>query len=218
MVKRPILFSAPMVRAILAGTKTQTRRVISRPLKNPGWTAYRYFGPSTNNPKCISRAIECGPDYPDDKTDQVLCPFGQAGDLLWVREAFAHQYRDNIEPTCRSPEDVAYRADGLTPDPYVYGHWKPSIHMPRWASRITLEVTGIRVEKLQDISEADSIAEGVERVGDRFKGYLPLVTGEHYDPALAKTSYSQLWESINGLGSWKADPWVWVVEFKRLPS
>lgn len=88
MKERPIPFSAPMVRALLAGTKTQTRRVIARPLQNPGWTTYRYFGPSVNNPTCTSKAIECGPDYPDGKEDQVLCPYGAAGDRLWVREAW----------------------------------------------------------------------------------------------------------------------------------
>ncbi len=103
-------------------------------------------------------------------------------------------------------------------DDEVTSRCKPSIHMPRWASRLTLEITAVRVERLQDISEADAIAEGVERVGDRFKQYMPMFDGSAYNPALAKSSYSQLWESINGPGSWAANPWVWVVSFRRVTA
>lgn len=169
MKERPILFSAPMVRAILDGRKTQTRRVVK--LRNG-----QYMPPS-------------------EKADingwrQMLrnCPYGQPGDRLWVRETHFDAKRLN-------EGRILYRADG---DVSRFG-WTPSIHMPRSASRITLEVTGVRVERLQDISEADAVAEGV--------------VWEQGQTAI--NVFETLWESINGAGSWDANPWVWVVEFKR---
>ncbi len=177
MADRPILFSAPMVRALLAGTKTQTRRVAT--------------------PK---RSIE-------PMTDE--CPYGAPGDRLWVREAFMHEPADycweaSVSIPCR-PEVTVYRSDHDAGESRGAG-WKPSIHMPRALSRITLEITGVRVERLWQISEADARAEGAapsdyERGFDNWGGVL----------------YRKLWEQINGPGSWDANPWVWVVEFKRVP-
>ncbi|AFU45428.1 hypothetical protein C380_08630 [Acidovorax sp. KKS102] len=208
MKERPILFSRPMVRALLDGSKTQTRRVV-KPQPDtahdgePYWFigGYRVWG------------YRPAPAVPLRAGGNPLpCPYGQRGDRLWVRESFAHMYRDNAQPEKRAPEDVAYMADNLTPDPYVYGSWKPSIHMPRWASRITLEVTNVRVERLQDISEADAMAEGsppshpsIDRISREF-GYADF----------PRSWYAQLWDQINGAGAWAANPWVWVVEFRRL--
>ena len=190
MTEHPILFSAPMVVAILEGRKTQTRRIISRQLQHPGWTAYRYFGPSKNDPACRSMAIECGPDYPDDNNDQVLCPYGAAGDRLWVRETWTQNYNQLI----------AFRADGEDANDMP---WRPSIFMPRWASRITLEVIGVRVERLQRIRSEDALAEGI--VPTDSPVWFPVDEFQH------------LWDQINAKRApWASNPWVWVVEFRRV--
>ena len=212
--ERPILFTGPMVRALLDGSKTQTRRAIKRPLQNPGWTSYRYFGPSENNPPCQSRAIECGPDYPDGKEDQVMCPYGTAGDRLWVREAWSHDAQ-SLEQCRTAHEDAMgggsygpyYRATESAPDTL---RWKPSIHMPRWASRLTLEITSVRVESLQDISRADAIAEGAPPSHPS----INQISREFGFADFSRSWYGQLWDQINGPGSWAANPWVWVIEFK----
>jgi hypothetical protein len=145
----------------------------------------------------------------------VLCPYGQPGDRLWVREAFIHEPADyvweaSVSIPCR-PATTVYRADAGDPRG---GRWTPSIHMPRSLSRITLEVTAVRVERLQDISEADAIAEGIERRGPGWAWYS--------DPKAYTmqpiVSYCDLWEQINGPGSWDANPWVWVVEFNRVEA
>lgn len=221
MTERPILFSAPMVRAILAGTKAQTRRVIKRPLRCPEWTAYRYFGPSKNDPTCRSMAIECGPDYPDDASDQVLCPYGGAGDRLWVRETFA-KIDGQTQPWIETDYRATYEhGDRLGDALGLKKRWTPAIHMPRAASRLTLEITGVRVERLQDISEADAIAEGVGNVivsdggESRWMNYAdPGSKANAFGDA--RRSYRSLWDSINGPGSWNANPWVWIVEFSRV--
>ena len=182
MNQRPILFSAPMVRAILDGNKTQTRR-ICKPAQ--------FFS--------LSKVVEVpdpqergqvynGSHFGDEDGEvQFACPYGGRGDRLWVRESFSpYEHR----------EGCWYWADGN-----IAAHDctkpKPSIHMPRWASRITLEITGVRVERLQDISEADAISEGT-----------PFPCGGWVG------GYQKLWESIHGPGSWDLNPWVWVVEFK----
>lgn len=189
MKERPILFSAPMVRALLDGAKTQTRRVVKPQPDSisPDGMPARFFH---------QRAIGSG--YPV----QIRCPYGQPGDRLWVREAWAPKA---IDPECTT---VAYRAT----DDECNGPWKPSIHMHRWASRIDLEVTGVRVERLQDISQSDARAEGappshpsIDRVSREF-GYADF----------PRSWYAQLWEQINGAGSWDANPWVWAVSFRRI--
>jgi hypothetical protein len=133
---------------------------------------------------------------PEWRSLHTLCPYGQPGERLWVRETHAHIYKGNVTPATRRHDDVAYKADGFAVDEYVYGPWKPSIHMLRWASRITLKVTGVRVERLGDLSESDARAEGVQSVAE----------------------FKELWASINGPGSWAANPWVWAVSFKRLAA
>jgi hypothetical protein len=187
MKERPILFNAPMVRALLAGAKTQTRRVakgLALEWLSEGFT----------------------PEFVADYQNR-LCPYGQPGDRLWVRETWA-------QPTSLDPGPTFYRADYPSGVPRGFQNvppaseitWKPSIHMPRALSRITLEIVSVRVERLQDISEVDAIAEGcvssINLPGGRF----------------ANENYAWLWEQINGDGSWEANPWVWVVEFKRVEA
>ena len=220
MGERPILMSAPMVRAILDGTKTQTRRAIRKQFAADAEPAEV----AATSPEGWQISGHSGLWWDDAGAcidDAIRCPFGQPGDRLWVRE------------TCRAEElpdwtdGVRYLADdGFVPienteeaaEQWVklgsYGmkfsgspecRVVPSIHMPRWASRLLLEITGVRVERLQDISEADARAEGCQ---------LVQAGGTVIDRA--SDQYAALWETINGPGSWDANPWVWVVEFKRV--
>ena len=198
--ERPILFSGDMVRAILDGRKTMTRRVVKiaqhpqaervQHFEGLRWDWLRYDGLRLSTFKC---------------------PFGKTGDRLWVRETFRLSDPNDCacyEPCrCRSGQPM-YRADGHYHD--MEYKWKPSIYMPRWSSRITLEVTGVRVERLQDISEEDAQAEGA-----------PLELGVLERTILGakaryRSGFVRLWESINGPGSWDANPWVWCVSFKRV--
>ena len=204
MSKRPIIFSAPMVRAILEGRKTQTRRVVKpQPdsLSTDG-VPTRFFH---------KRAIGSGYQV------QISCPYGAPGDRLWVRET---HWMDRRDPTmvamdldgyvvARSGYETGQACDVTQLSRHEFWRKRPSIHMPRWASRILLEVTAVRVERLQDISEADAAAEGWMR--------RPEVSDDpqvHHDAA--RDWFSDLWESINGPGSWEANPWVWVIEFRRV--
>jgi hypothetical protein len=203
MKEHPILFSAPMVRALLDGSKTQTRRVVKpQPI---------YDGRFAGNWKIVGKngheAATCSPLVGE------LCPHGRQDDRLWVRENFADLRGTGVEhrPDPSGPlKRYAFAADhppGSNGDEArkEFGvKWKPSIHMPRAASRITLEITGVRVERLQDISEADAVAEGV-------RNSLHMPGGR-----FANENFAHLWWAINGDGSWEANPWVWVVEFKRV--
>lgn len=202
MKERPILFSAPMVRAILAGTKTQTRRVWKLP-RGCSW----YAGHGGEAAGMVQD--DDGPAW--WHVSEQRCPYGQPGDRLWVREAWRALRRfDSMPPLdIEWRSMVAYEADTPTGDyrqaPHGrMGKLRPPIHMPRWASRITLEVTGVRVERLQDISSEDSLAEGI----------YPTSTGLY--PGSPRAAYRNFWEAINGPGSWDTNPWVWVVEFRRL--
>jgi hypothetical protein len=185
MKERPILFSAPMVRAILEGRKTQTRRVAKQ-------TANGHLKQLGGHRRW----------HPADPEARLASPYGQPGDRLWVREAWAYYGGDEYLYQQQN-ECVWYRAHDIG-DPVPGVRWRPSIHMPRWASRITLEVTGVRVERLQDISEADAVAEGIEAPPPADPVDMPV------------WRYRQLWGAINGPKSWQANPWVWVVEFKRV--
>lgn len=194
IVHRPILFSGPMVRAILEGRKTQTRREV-KAINHDSFEVFTAADPS-------------GFWGFDAKNDPVLCvhsPYGEVGDRLWVRESFA---------VC-ADNNIFYRADGK-PDPWDGVKWKPSIHMPRLASRITLEITGVRVERLNAISEDDAKAEGTENRSDLAWGH----GGQGDDMARwavdhgHRYAFCHLWDSINGDGAWSLNPWVWVVEFK----
>ena len=216
MKERPILFSALMVRALLAGTKTQTRRVV-KPQFAMDAVPEEMCATNERGHQITGHSGLWWCAAEGDADVARRCPYGQPGDRLWVRECF-----------CEDPLSfgVLYRADGELDEPALNagGKWRPSIHMPRWASRITLEVTGVRVERLQDISEADAIAEGIEE-GIPAAG-TDIRVWKNYSPNKKDTpwlvwplsSYFSLWQSINGPGSWDVNPWVWVVEFKRLNS
>ena len=219
--ERPILFNADMVNAILDGRKSQTRRVVKpQPPSGiqsdlPGWNA-------------LARR----------------CPYGKPGDRLWVRETWgvvSHMFDANGDRHEWNPDrpakaihempfgqgfyhgHVIYAADGgfeWAGDDDGGGEprsaWKPSIHMPRLASRITLEIVSVRVQRLKDISKLDAEAEGVQRDEDMWKDYLhPTDCHFAFD---ARTSFATLWQSINGAESWDSNPWVWVVEFKRVEA
>jgi len=214
MKERPILFSGPMVRAILDGRKTQTRRVLKdAPPRTTQWLnglerdAYRWWPAN-------------GSDYTGDS---VLCPYGAPGDRLWVRETWclAHpDYHDtDKEAGTRPVKDGRFCFYAATDDVDTGdgSPWKPSIYMPRWASRLSLAVTAVRVERLQAISEVDAQAEGV----DRYAGACdhPRFGCDEVD-CLGQThraSLAALWDAINGdRAAWASNPWVWVIEFKRI--
>jgi len=208
MNEHPILFSAPMVRAILEGKKTQTRRVIKP------------------QPKCPSLLFYVDDrEWRDGDGTHLKCPYGVPGDQLWVREAWARSQRlDRLPPRkleflTANPDfpksTIYYRADscdGINP---LRGKWRPSIHMPRWASRLTLEVAGVRVERLQNITEEDVFAEGCNLHHPPDPNVLP--TPEEYG-SWHIPLFVNLWNSLNakrGFG-WETNPWVWVVTFKEI--
>ena len=204
MMDRPILFSAPMIRAILEGRKTQTRRVI----KDTGFYAIDgHHGAETAKRERAALATRC--------------PYGQPGDRLWVREAFQPLFADGVENHWETDWKtgkgyaISYPAtDGiheyLDADDNLTDACKPSIHMPRWASRILLEITAVRVERLQDISEADAQAEGAPFELGELERLILGAKAKH------RSGFVRLWQSINGEQSWHENPWVWVVEFKRV--
>lgn len=200
MKERPILFSGPMIRAILAGNKTQTRRVV-KPQPAGAWAA----------------------------PGKTSCPYGQPGDRLWVRESTHRRPMLNLltgEPLADKYDGGAYTADGadvLTPEGFDLAWWYsrkscPSIHMPRFACRLVLEVTRVRVERLQAISYMDALAEGAFDAA-AFVGQECTDTGESADELARRLQWPQrafreLWCSINGASAWDTNPWVWVVEFR----
>ena len=226
MKERPILFSGAMVRALLADAKTQTRRIVKA--RDLEWMD-----------------VHQGLREPDNAE---RCPYGQPGDRLWVRETWqvaretldyetggeydVFEWTDELgDPRLHLNGDARfgmkaglfYVADGEHKNPSVFYNltgidnktilrpreitWRPSIHMPRWASRITLEVTGVRVERLRACNEVDAIAEGAP-----WAACGAPQEGSH------KAGFAQLWEQINGHGSWEANPWVWVIEFKAIEA
>ena len=192
MKEHPILFSTPMVQAILEGRKTQTRRVIKakglslNPLSHDYATSGKYVNGS---------AIFIG-----DRgiSNPVKCPYGQVGDKLWVRETW-HPFK-NSDTYKKSKDKCLYKVDGQL----TLLKWKPSIFMPRWASRITLEITDIRVQRLWEITDEDAKAEGIGATE-------PLVFNDSY-----KDSYAWLWDKINKKHVWILNEFVWVISFKRV--
>ena len=218
MKERPILFSGSMVRAILSGAKTQTRRVV----KIPPHIAHGELS--------LTRMQDSYPDgtrpiWGDDYEPNLFSTrnrFGRMGDWLWVRETWNVVPVGRPAPLCgtdgipKSLPDgwgVMYQASGDCCTKLV--GWRPSIHMPRWASRITLEIVSVRVERLNEITEEDAKAEGLDIVSDGGArcGIMGLPESWSDDP---RVSYQALWESINGPGSWDANPYVWVIEFRRV--
>lgn len=199
MRERPILFSGPMVRAILEGRKTQTRRVMT-PQPDDSTPGYWAWSPR--------KGVSSG-----KVGAYVWGPYGVSGDRLWVRETYRlradQDHKKPIEDWWKSGASW-YEADGpCTPSGCGGGAGKlrPSIHMPRWASRLTLEVTGVRVEQLNKISEDDAKAEGVDPYEWPGGPANPHAVG----------AFRELWDRINGKRHpWSSNPWVWVVEFKRI--
>jgi hypothetical protein len=206
MKEHPILFSGEMVRAILAGTKTQTRRIVK--LDQEANTVHEWD----------DGRWEFGKEFDDGSGEmcQLLsCHYGQPGDWLWVRETW--QDIDNIHGGLTT----LYRADGnseYTDDFMARMKWQAPIFMPRSRSRLTLEVVSIRVERVQEISEDDVISEGVVLTPKslKFNELLPALQ-DHYR-SIAKGSYRDLWDRINAKRgySWESNPWTWVIEFKRI--
>ena len=211
MKERPILFSGPMVRAILDGSKTQTRRIVkpqpsTMPITNG--SADGTYEAWPNGDSCL--------DWGDVVSDPLYyaqagyCPHGQPGDRLWVRETWAHDAPDL--DTCRR----GVESDGLFCGPYYRATardfdqqsltWRPSIFMPRWASRITLEITDVRVQRVQEIAPEDAMHEGVT---------APLLTDKY---TTMVGGFAHLWDSINAKRgySWANNPWVWALTFRRI--
>lgn len=245
---RPIIFGAESVRSILDGRKTQTRRVVK---PQPRFTHYLQpmFGASPDGHVFGESGLwrEVGPDYPDCGEDDRRCPFGAVGDRLWVREAFRLRADQDDRPPSEDwwKSGAWYQADGSEPSGCGGGPGKlrSPIHMPRWASRITLEVTDVRVERLQEITEADAIAEGCKAViwsePPWWQGYDELdgelihqqVQGEappdwmiephkmksrpHLDIP-ARQIFSIGWDRLNATRGypWAESPWVWVIDFQ----
>lgn len=219
MKERPILFSSSMVRAILAGTKTQTRRVVK---PQPERRHIEQVGSMLGFKKRKGDGFWLWPNAHENVLAE--CPYGRPGDRLWVRETFMDLRSTGVEhrPDLRGPlQRYAYQAES---PPGSHGDearknyglkWKPSIHMPRAASRITLGIVSVRVERLQDISRGDAKSEGCDHCDpcDHVRLSCAAIGCEGPD---YRVGFRHLWESINGTGSWEANPWVWVVEFKRL--
>lgn len=246
MTDRPILFSAPMIRAILEGRKIVTRRIVKLPSDRGEWV------PSTNGGKTGRGELvaEHAVIWNLTTGTTIASPYGDMGDRLWVRETWGYRGCgwSNMRP---SVEDfyIEYQADGSRrtfthPRGFTQGiprepkrpkgqtdegrdaaldrywrQWRPSIFLPRWASRITLEITGIRVQRLHDISEEDARAEGAEPIGITFQNdaagsprFVESLGGPYRD------GFRILWAEINGADSWTANPWVWVVSFKRVAA
>lgn len=225
--ERPIVFSAPMVRAILDGRKTQTRRVV-KPQPRVDWLGYIMIGPGV--------ATLCGPDYPDGEDDEITCRFGVPGDRLWVRETWRPYSDDELF------DSIRYEADGAILKPNIedcnvgfrfsedcdrwgkHGANRSPIHMPRWASRITLEITDVRVQRLREISEEDAIAEGsfldrcpcLPRKNDKTSlDALFRQTGCH----IHGLQFRELWHNLHksdGPHGWNANPWLWAITFRRI--
>lgn len=212
MKERPILFSGPMVRALLNGSKTQTRRVVKPQFAHDAIPCEM----GATNERGHQITGHSGMWWNDEEGNHekaVRCPYGQPGGRLWVRETHAPQADcwGSWERWTRGeggPGPIIHYAADDKKSPFIE-RWRPSIHMPRWASRITLEVTGVRVERLQDISVADALAEGVKTHPDHHRKPRESI----YSPV---QDYRDLWESINGPDSWDANPWVWAVSFKRV--
>lgn len=184
-----------MVRAILEGRKTMTRRILKpQPEGAEYWTQFEDRGFYPNR-------INANPSH-------LICPYGVPGDHLWVRETWWCDNPATAQDIMSRNEGLYYKATEEHPE--IFPRWRPSIHMPRWASRITLEVTGVKVERLQEISESDASKEGLEPYGDK---YWSAPGSENFHTN-ARNAFIQLWESIYRSDSWKLNLWIWAISFK----
>jgi hypothetical protein len=215
VAERPILFSGPMVRAILAGTKTVTRRVV-KPQPDPYVDGHVVASDGSGDVKFTE-------DMPRGRValahgEWIRCPYGAPSNRLWVRESFS--YADDYELDRElNPGGIFYRATHSEGDLSV--RWRPSIHMPRGASRITLEVVSVRVERLQEITNADAVAEGIQRpeeITDEEADVWPGVERALFNGMnQPRDVFSRLWDRLNAKRGhcWESNPWVWRVEFRR---
>lgn len=239
--ERQILFSGPMVRAILAGTKTQTRRVVV-PGRGQDWlspsriAAVKRFAPSADNWWTMAvgepnKIVHCGHEMDGGHIGSVRCPYGKPGDRLWVRETWAPfdaktmRDRDRATLLYRADDERKHESDGP---------WRPSIYMPRWASRLTLELTDVRVQRLKEISKEDAIAEGARPMSSTASPYpdsprwsmqsphpceTDPVNGYQHCLGSPQMAFANLWEKINAkrIGcAWLDNPWVWCLTFTRV--
>jgi len=260
MTERPILFSGEMVKAILEGRKTQTRRIAKFKAREPGlnfgWSGLEVGNYCTDVPASgIVLQARRGDGCWEDKTYPLHCPYGQPGDRLWVRETWKiASFWEGM------PMDFQYKADGAICEEnrsgefapnyeewfervnwnaekylkksnceqdeegnYIWSAdksplpWQPSIFMPRWASRLTLEIVKVRVERVQEISDSDIMAEGIENCQYALPPYCTHCSGHEH--LCNRDRFRDLWDSINAKRgySWESNPWVWVIEFKRIP-
>lgn len=226
--ERPILMSAPMVNGLLRPVrpKTQTRRLLKLPKWSTGdWNDFEVD--QHGKPVVIATVSGCQAEIP--------CPYGKVGDLLWIKETFwTEEFTGTFMDTQGRNDNwvkdealsrmkhrfIAYREIWGDKRPEECKKWTPSIFMPRWASRITLELTEVRVEKLQDISREDAIAEGIQvlplQSADDPSAWWQSAPGVHQERT-PQASYAALWDSINGKKHpWKSSPWVWVLVFRRV--
>lgn len=240
MKEKPILFSGPMVRAIINRQKTQTRRIVSPRNSEFGsatcdfWQHADFRATSCfaddgylhvpchcqGDAFAVTTDVRCQHciEFGLEGTRHRLYPKQEVGDRLWVRECWRFGFPVKSDDPSLNIKSTQYRADyGSEADGIP---WRPSTHMPRWASRITLEITGVRVERLNEISENDAMAEGAQKHNygtcGTLTGYKLLgEVGHTTTTTLATDWFKNLWQSINGKGSWDANPWVWVLVFKR---
>lgn len=223
MAEKPILFSGDMVRAILEGRKTQTRRIISnmtcRPLASGDW----YFDSYCDKPKTTANPRGMGTYWSWWERQsmkmsmvQISCPYGVPGDLLWVketwREAGSIQREDGKIPKDGDASSCYYRATDYAAD----GPWRPSIFMPRWASRISLQIKNIRSERLQNITNEDAMSEGATPIHYLKNPFHTGAINAEFSGEVQgwRDAYRDIWEKISGAGSWNVNPQVWVVEFE----
>ncbi|EMW6581573.1 hypothetical protein AAFF24_003585 [Enterobacter bugandensis] len=226
MKERGMIFNGEMVRAILDGRKTQTRRIMKVQPSDGFHPTHNGYDLDLNahwyTPGVVDKNGYLQPAKKDvfgvaDENEGFTCPFGSVGDRIWVRETWAEAgagapdlklYRANY------PEHVPTHYENVPPTDEI--RWTPSIHMPRCASRLTLEITGLRVERLNGISETDAEAEGIdmEALFDAQDCYDCIADHNMTGRPTATGAFKYLWESIYGEESWKSNPWVWVIEFK----
>ncbi|MCD2482085.1 hypothetical protein LRN34_15045 [Enterobacter kobei] len=243
MKERGMIFNGEMVRAILDGRKTQTRRVMKVQPSDGFHPTHNGYDLDLNanwyTPSVVDKNGYLQPAKKDvfgvaDENEGFTCPFGAVGDHIWVRETFQgplvseelfeeySAYPEKFE----NPEYCEYAADGGPRPEYcdlddnLRHGWRPSIHMPRWASRLTLEITSVRVERLNGISETDAEAEGIdmEALFDAQDCYDCIADHNMTGRPTATGAFKYLWESIYGEENWQANPWVWVIEFKVVPN
>ncbi len=218
MTERGMIFNAEMVRAILDGSKTQTRRIMKLQPESNQFGLLRISDSTKRSDIGKYHWSESNSTGIHARSALFSCPFGIVGDRIWVRETWA-------EAGVNAPELQLYRANYPDHVPSSYENlksaeeirWRPSIHMPRWASRITLEITNLGVQRLQSISQNDAAREGLVRLPA--SGRYCINQGDQYFGGTSHDAievFSWLWSSIYGAESWQANPWVWVIEFKQV--